>query len=136
MNSSANDTWYCTWCVDEHFMSLLSGYSSTEKRKRFAGKLSSESEWDIFLAPLSSSFLFFLLLRRSLALLELSLDTSEELSVPPPLSKASPLVAAAAFTIALMRIGSMVKWTDDKNCISCVNMAGLHWKMWFKLNND
>lgn len=76
-----------------------------EKRKLDLLMLSSDSDlWNLSWAPLSSSsslcFLFFRLLRRSLALFELSLDVPEEDSeVSPPLPLYSPLsVAAAAAT--------------------------------------
>lgn len=81
-----------------------------EKRKLDLLMLSSDSDlWNLSWPPLSSSsslcFLFFLLLRRSFALLELSFDVPEEDSeVGPPLPLYSPLsVAAAAATCQPIR---------------------------------
>lgn len=83
-------------------MSQLSRFASTEKRQRAFFILSCDSKLgNLSSAPLpSSSFLFFRLLRLSLALLELSLEASEELSLPPTLPLTSPPSAAAAIAAA------------------------------------
>lgn len=72
--------------MDERFTSLLSMSTMS---------LSSELDLGTFSTSFPSSFLFFLLFRLSLALLELSLEASEELSTPPPLSKVSSSSAKA-----------------------------------------
>lgn len=83
-------------------MSYLSRFASTEKRLRALCILSCDSDLGSFpsVSFPSSSFFFFRLLRLSFALLELSLEASEELSVPPTLSPASPPTAAAAASAA------------------------------------
>ena len=88
-----------------------------ENRKLDLFMLSSDWDlWNLSRAPLSSSsslcFLFFLLLRRSLALFELSLDVPEEDSeVGPPLPLYSPLsVAAAAATCRPIRGQAQLSW--------------------------
>lgn len=91
-----------TWLGEEHLFSYDSLLPSMEKRKLDLLMLSSDSDlWNLSRVPLSSSsslcFLFFRLLRRSLALLELSFDVPEEDSeAGPPLPLYSPLSAAAA----------------------------------------
>lgn len=88
-----------------------------EKRKLDLLMLSSDSDlWNLSQTPLSSSsslcFLFFRLLRRSLALFELSLDVPEDDSeVGPPLPLYSPLsVAAAAATCWPIRAQTQLSW--------------------------
>lgn len=88
-----------------------------EKRKLDLLMLSSDMDlWNLSHTALSSSssrcFLFFRLLRRSLALFELSLDVPEEDSeVGPPLPLYSPLsVAAAAATCQPIRAQRQLSW--------------------------
>lgn len=88
-----------------------------EKRKLDLLMLSSDSDlWNLPQTPLSSSsslcFLFFRLLRRSLALFELSLDVPEDDSeVGPPLPLYSPLsMAAAAATCWPIRTQTQLSW--------------------------
>lgn len=103
-----------------------------EKRKLDLLMLSSDSDlWNLSRAPLSSSsslcFLFFRLLRRSLALFELSLDVPEEDSeVGPPLPLYSPLsVAAAAATCQPIRPQAQLSWRPH----ACLKGShGLEWR--------
>ncbi len=89
-----------------------------EKRKLDLLMLSSDSDlWNLSRTPLSSSssslcFLFFRLLRRSLALFELSFDVPEDDSeVGPPLPLYSPLsVAAAAATCQPIGAQTQLSW--------------------------
>lgn len=89
-----------------------------EKRKLDLFMLSSDSDLRnlsrVLLSSSSSSlcFLFFRLLRRSLALFELSFDVPEEDSeVGPPLPLYSPLsVAAAAATCQPIRAQTQLSW--------------------------
>lgn len=103
-----------------------------EKRKLDLLMLSSDSDlWNLSRAPLSSSsslcFLFFRLLRRSLALFELSLDVPEEDSeVGPPLPLYSPLsVAAAAATCQPIRAQTQLSWRP-RACLK--GSRGLEWR--------
>ena len=103
-----------------------------EKRKLDLLMLSSDSDlWNLSRAPLSSSsslcFLFFRLLRRSLALFELSFDVPEDDSeVGPPLPLYSPLsVAAAAATCQPIRAQTQLSWRP-RACLK--GSRGLEWR--------
>lgn len=98
--------WRHTWCGEEYLFSYVKRFPSMEKRNPFRLMLSSDSDlWNSsssFSSPPDCSFcfLFFLRFLLSLALLELNLEASDELSESPPAAlgslECSEAVTAAA----------------------------------------
>lgn len=97
-----------TWCGEEYLFSYVRRFPSMEKRNPFLLTLSSDSDlWNSsssFSSPPDCSFcfLFFRRFRLSLALFELNLDASEELSESLPAALGSlecseAVVAAACY---------------------------------------
>lgn len=105
--------WYfnCTWLGVDSLFSRARLWPSTPRWKLFLLILSSDSDLDNFSSsPFSSPldsffwFFFFLLFLLSLALLELSLDVSEELSEMPVILLLPILVYSAAANAITCRI--------------------------------